>query len=63
MTPPEYVKAAKQAIAEVKTDRALQAWHDQWAHGESYVCLPDNAAVEIEAIYAAAVRRVWGVEA
>ena len=46
-----HVAQAKLAMAEVKTERQLVEWHDQWMNSAEYLALAEDDARELEQTY------------
>lgn len=57
-TPTDHVIAARLAASSIRTDADYDAWADIYAHGETYLNLPDAEVAEIEAIATEGRKRV-----
>ncbi len=59
----KHLAAAEAALALVKTEHDLMAWHDQWMAGEDYAGMTDADARVLEALYSKKAGWFWGVMA
>lgn len=59
----KHLADADNAIALVKTEADLMAWHDRWMASDDYAGMTDRDAKTLEALYRAKAGWFWGVGA
>lgn len=59
----KHLEAADSALALVKTEAQLMAWHDLFMASDDYAGMTDADARALEALYRAKAAWFWGVMA
>jgi len=59
----EHLEAADSAMALVKTEEDLMAWHDRWMASDDYAGMADDDVAQLEALYRAKAGWFMGVMA
>jgi len=57
----KHLEAADSALALVKTEAQLMAWHDLFMSSDNYAGMADEDAKALEALYRTKAAWFWGV--